>query len=489
VSALASYFLGHPLGGVLRGVADPAPAFCSYFTDRGVNAMRAALWAKDLAAPELLTDDHIPPQVGPHTLSAYQRTVLRTTGLYGWVENLGCGLGKTITTIAAAIAYRRRTGDNSRLWVVCPLNAIGAWMPYADESIHGFREFRIISMDSLHKVANAIRDEGGVIIYDEVHLLGVATARRTKAAHTARLAFGAGFCLTGTMHHGGIEKSLSMLDLALPGSAWFSNRWNCGSHFHCIVRKELGRRTVSSLVRPIGPNAKAFFDFVQRRATSMLATSEIVRREMQLPDQHIATIEIGDVNQPLEQIAAAWVHAHILAGNEMPDAMAVAHALAREGIEAKMGWLLDEMDDTPLVIFAGYNESIERAVQVLTEEQITYTVVDGSVTGADRIEAVRKFNAGEAQVFLGQIHAAGISTNLIEANVSICLDHNWSAADYSQALARTCRRGQTRTCYHFDLVTNVLQNRIVERLRQASDFDTQSAEYQALRMIAHDPMY
>jgi hypothetical protein len=77
--------------------------------------------------------------------------------------------------------------------------------------------------------------------------------------------------------------------------------------------------------------------------------------------------------------------------------------------------------------------------------------------------------------------AACTSMDLFAAKFSVALDHCWKAADYSQALARTCRRGQQHECHHIDLFTNIFQRRIVERLRESQDFDASLSEWQAIK--------
>jgi hypothetical protein len=45
-------------------------------------------------------------------------------------------------------------------------------------------------------------------------------------------------------------------------------------------------------------------------------------------------------------------------------------------------------------------------------------------------------------------------------------------------LKRTCRRGQTRECHHFDLICNPVQAKCLKRLRSGEDFHLSLAEYQ-----------
>jgi len=120
---------------------------------------------------------------------------------------------------------------------------------------------------------------------------------------------------------------------------------------------------------------------------------------------------------------------------------------------------------------------------MLSTAGLTYVRIDGSVTGQKRIEAVATFQAGEADVFLGQMDAACTSIELTRGWRSVAVDHSWKATNYDQALARTARRGQENECHHYDLVANPLQGRIVDRVRQGMQFDASVAEWQAGKAV------
>jgi len=485
VSALASMLSdGAVLGGIARRLTpeQSRTALVRYLHDEGVPQNRVLSWANCLHDPRVWNVNRrfIPLSVDGLVLSEYQTYTIANTTPAGAVLNLGCGLGKTLPTAALAIAIASENPEKSkRCWIVCPVNAFGAWRRFVPALKQVFLDVQIISMDSLHKAVGCA-NLGGVIIFDEVHLLGEPRARRTKSAHIVRNTFDCGFCLTGTMNHGGIHKSLSILDLAIPGASWFGNLWRCGEYFRCLIKKKLGARTVTGLARPVGPARELFFEFMGRHTITMTKASEIVRREIQFPDQHLHTIELGDCSIPLDTLAADFVRAYIQEHGKIPEASAVAHVLARAGVDEKLDYLLTEMDPPggeSVAIFAGYTESLDAAQAMLIENGYTFVRVDGSVTGKDRIEAQRKFQAGEAQVFLGQEHAAGISMDLFRSCISVTLDFNWSGADYAQMLARTCRRGQTDVCHHLDLVTNKFQLTVLKKLREAENFDAQCVEY------------
>jgi hypothetical protein len=160
----------------------------------------------------------------------------------------------------------------------------------------------------------------------------------------------------------------------------------------------------------------------------------------------------------------------------------VLSQLRREGLEKKLTWLrnfVQSHPDEPLVIAAWSKETLG----ILREQEWlgNHVYVDGGVVGAKRQEAVRAFQSGEAQWYVGQIDASCVSVNLFNARYSITLELTNRATNYEQFLGRTARRGQTRRCTHYDLVSNPAQQRILTALKDGVNFDASFAAYIEMR--------
>lgn len=449
--------------------------------DYNIPAARAKLWLDGLRWMPLAL---VRTRVQDKQLSSYQLETIKQISMAGGVLNLGCGLGKTLTAVAAVASAVVAGAAASRCWIVCPLNAFAAWRPYVDTLKECFADVQIISMDSLHKIEGCA-NIGGCLIFDECHLLGEPTARRTKAAHKVRPMFDFALCLTGTLLHGGVHKALSILDLAVPGGAVFATKWRAGEYFKVLVKKRIGNRTFTELARPTGESKEKFMRYLSRLTIAMTKDSEAVKNDITIPEQVLHTVEIGDCTTNLTDLAVDYIQTRMAdpaQEGKVPHAMEVAQALCRQGAAEKVDWILNELDDEPVVIFAQYTETLDHVEERIKESGRPYIRIDGSVTGRNREAALGRFQSGEAQIVIGQITAAGISADLQRAFVSVAVDHTWRAADYAQALARTCRRGQANICHHFDLITNRLQKSVVARLRAATDFDSSTSEWQALKL-------
>jgi superfamily II DNA or RNA helicase len=279
-----------------------------------------------------------------------------------------------------------------------------------------------------------------------------------------------------------------MLDLAIPGAAGFASKWSAGEYFKCLVRKKIGTRSVTEIVRPGGVQRERLFQYLARYVVMLSSSSDSVRASLTVPDQHIHTIQLAEPWRSLHEEASHVALTEYDATGVLPNAQATAHALCRAGADAKIAWIFEHLDNEACVIYAHYHETLDAVQAELEAAGITYVRVDGSTTAKERIEARDRFADGTAQVFLGQVVASGIGVDGLQerAIYSISLDHSWRPDVYSQSLARTCRRGQTQETHHFDLVANRLQLHVLNRIRAGEQFNAECQEWQELRTITQD---
>ncbi len=505
-AAAASWVRGQQLRGELTGVGDDQ---VDHMLDVCLQSLsvpqkRFERWVRAVNG-ERLGHSHTvyPIQHEDGTIrraDAYQWTGIEKLTVAGGVMAFDIGLGKTITAITAALEYRYRIVHinlppsviaQPRLWIICPLIAMGAWKPYLPYLRLYFSDVQLISVDSAHKCVAAPSAPGGILIVDEVHAVGDSDARRTKALHAIRPLFDVCIALTGTLLHAGIEKVLSMQDVAVPGAALFANRWSAGEYFSCLVKQKLGGRTVTNLVKPVGANKQRFLDYISRIGVINSRDAADVKACIDIPPQTLTTIQVCEPFQPLHQDVVAAVEAIVAAGGELPHASAIRHQLARAHPDEKIAawWKLVEVDSEPWVAFAHYRDTLDLLEQFLIAigQGSNYVRVDGDTPPAARQLAQQRFQAGEIRFFIGQMTAAGQSIDLFRAHKSVAFDSAWKAIDYAQALGRTQRRGQLQACEHIDFVANRLQLAIVECLREARDFNAEAAAYQQVNVGVPTP--
>jgi hypothetical protein len=501
-AALSALAFGDKLGGAARGMlhSEAERELVNALLDRGLLPSHINTWVQGLLGYGIASPVQFAAGVA---LSPYQLDTVKRLTVAGGVGALGVGLGKTATALSAVYAYvnsNETQGKGDRLWIVCPCNAIPTWAAHRTEMEGYFNEVEIISMDSLHKMKGTAPLPVSAIIFDEVHMLGNVTARRTGAAQAVRQAFGTGLCLTGTLLHAGVEKALSILDLAIPGAARFSNKWNAGRAFNCLVQKNLGSRKVHSLARPTGANEAKFKAWLSEYTVFLTKHSKTVKAAVDIPGQEIVDVDLCQHvpdNDKWDTLARV-VQELTAKNNTMPEVMETMHVASRTDAFHKLIWLRDNViTPTPQeqwVIFATYTESLDAIEAVLKGAGRSYVRIDGGITDKRRAAAISLFQSGDASVMLAQTDAASVSMNLQNAHLSCMFDVTWKAAAYDQALGRTCRRGQTQTCRHYNLIGNPFQRWMFARLAENRSFDASVAEWQEARAMlqsiqpaAHSP--
>lgn len=153
------------------------------------------------------------------------------------------------------------------------------------------------------------------------------------------------------------------------------------------------------------------------------------------------------------------------------------HSRKNPGIGPKSQFVLDWLADNekePLVAGAAGSGSVIVIAAELEARKIPYRIIRGGVSSKHREKFVDEFNNGDVRVMLVQQVAGSESIDLIRASTSMLVDHDWSASTYTQYLARTCRMGQKRECFHYDLSFTGVQNTSIERLLRGQDFDAKT---------------
>lgn len=446
---------------------------------------------RHLMGDQPVTAGPVDVQLGPYTLDPYQTNAVVRMRNGGVILDYKVGLGKTVTALACARAYLSRWVGVSMLTglvlVVCPLNAVPVWKDarvWAEQELGA--KIEIVSADSLHTLNGLYVPDHAVLIIDEAHYFGSATAERTKQAHALRWRFSCAILLTGSMLTAGPEKILSLLDLCCPGAAGFANKWDLGREFSSVVDKPIPgtKRIAKEVVRPTGADLDRWNTWLERWVVSKTKRSPDVIESIQVPDQTVHTVQLDrPAWKPIVEDACAVARQILADTGTLPSMMEVTHRLARAGLDAKLEWLAEQMagNSEQVVLFASYHETLDAVQAQLETEGVTFARVDGSVKAKDRARFIADFTAGKHRVFLAQTDAASVSMNLQCANVSVMLDATTKASAKEQAMGRTCRRGSTHQCHHFDLVANSFQAAVFKRLELALDFNASSAEWQDMR--------
>lgn len=265
-----------------------------YLQEDNVPPDRVVSWARCLIQdPNSMADMDAVPAINEtkgFSLHPYQReNAAWAANRLGSILAHGCGVGKTATAIAAAIAaVRIKKCSDSRCFIVAPVNAEAVWLAVRPELKRYFKDVQVVSIDSTHNLTTLDTAPGGALIIDEAHKAkggrkadGTDT-RRTASLLRLRRCFEWATTLSGSVFESGPEGLMNLHNIACPGLARFTDKMMFGKAFLCIAKKQIGRRQVRSLVLPSLEGRKLMVPYCYRSTRSLSFTSPSVASVVQL---------------------------------------------------------------------------------------------------------------------------------------------------------------------------------------------------------------
>jgi SNF2 family DNA or RNA helicase len=98
-----------------------------------------------------------------------------------------------------------------------------------------------------------------------------------------------------------------------------------------------------------------------------------------------------------------------------------------------------------ILLFSQFTSVLKNIRARFDKKNIKYMYLDGNTKSEDRMELVKEFNEGDANVFLISLKAGGTGLNLTGADIVIHFDPWWNPAVEEQATDRAHRIGQEKT--------------------------------------------
>jgi superfamily II DNA or RNA helicase len=417
------------------------------------------------------------------TLRPYQRLglawlhVLHAAGAGGILAD-EMGLGKTVQVLAF-LDDLHAAGPLAAL-VVAPRSVVGNWQREAERFAPGLRAMVHLGSDRAERVDRLTavplvitsyqtlqRDlelfgqvPWTTIIFDESQLLKNPDTQLRSAA--AALDAGSRFCVTGTPIENHLTELWSQLDLAMRGV--LGRRRSFEAVFRRPVEKHGATVPLEELRKRIRP-------FLLRR------TKETVEVDLPPKTEILEPVELDVAQRDLyeslrlsldERVQAALTQAGV-AGSSMvildallklrqcccdprlvklPEARRVKTSAKLERLMAMLEELADSERST--LVFSQFTAMLALIEQACARAGISCLKLTGATRNRD--EVVRRFQAGEASVFLVSLKAGGVGLNLTRADTVIHYDPWWNPAAEAQATDRAHRIGQDRPLMVYKLV-------------------------------------
>ncbi|MEV6912672.1 DEAD/DEAH box helicase [Amycolatopsis sp. NPDC051071] len=474
------------LGAALSGTAEIDGERVDVLTDGWLTALRERL----LAPPE----PQAPPPGLAATLRDYQLrglqwlTAMTSIGLGGCLAD-DMGLGKTITLISLHL----HRGEGPTL-VVCPASLLGNWereitrfapgVPVrrfhgTERSLDGLDDgFVLTTYGTLRVDPEPLGNVAwGLLVADEAqhiknHRSGTAKALRTLTS-SARVA------LTGTPVENNLAELWAILDWTTPGllgsMADFRRVWakpvesgkdpETAERLSRLVRPFLLRRRKSDpgiapelpakteTDRPVTLTAEqaALYEATVREMMAEIAGSEGIARRGRIVKLLTGLKQI--CNHPAQYL------------KEPSEAVLDGRSGKLELLDELLGTILAE--DGAVLVFTQYVAMARLLERHLAQRGIGTQFLHGGTPVPKREDLVRRFQAGEAPVFLLSLKAAGTGLNLTRADHVVHFDRWWNPAVEDQATDRAYRIGQTRPVQvHRLIAEGTVEDRIAAMLRE-----------------------
>ena len=393
------------------------------------------------------------------------------------------GLGKTIQAIGTI------NGDESirRVLVVCPASLRLNWQREMEKwlvrplkiGIAKGKEWPqnvdvvVINYDIAAKHAASLHGETwDLVILDEAHYCKNPKAARTKAilgdyrADLPAIAARKKIVLTGTpILNRPIEAQpvLGYLDPSAFGNFFGFAKKYCAAYqgrhgwdfSGASNLDELQRRLRSTImVRRLKADVLTELPAKRRQVIELPANgaAKAVAAEQSAHQRHAATLrelrEAVELAKVLEDKSAyesavdALRTGQTAAFTEMAE---IRHAVAMAKVPHVVEHVADVSEDAPVVLFAHHRDVVSALVEGLTVAGRRVVSLVGGMSDEQKQASVDAFQAGQADVFVGNIKAAGVGITLTKSAHVVFAELDWVPANMSQAEDRTHRIGQAQS--------------------------------------------
>ena len=439
--------------------------------------------------------EYTPPESLHNVLRKYQRDGyrwLRTLDGYGMGGILAddMGLGKTVQVLSYLLAMKEG-GQQLPSLIVCPASLVLNWQEECQKftpqlqsvAMDGDAAHRAALVDGWAQADIVItsydllrRDEklyAGQSFYacilDEAQAIKNHTTQKYKAV--CRVNSRVRFALTGTPVENRLGELWSIFSFLMPG--YLPPYKTFCARFEKPIVQDEDANAVRRLNQFTGP-------FILRRMKSE------VLRELPPKTENVRRVELETEQRKL-YLAAVVDAREKLRAAKPEDKMTVFAVLMRlreiccdprlvadnwTGSSAKLEACLELVTEAVagghrILLFSQFTSMLELLAKRLDEAGVSHFTLQGSTPKPVRAEQVRRFNQGEADVFLISLRAGGTGLNLTAADIVIHYDPWWNLAAQNQATDRAYRIGQRNPVQVYRLIAqDTIEEKIVE-LQQA----------------------
>lgn len=433
------------------------------------------------------------------TLRGYQEDGFRWLGTlerlgFGGILADDMGLGKTLQVIAHVLA-QKEAGRGGCTLVVCPASLVYNWMSEISRFAPGLATVAVLGTKAARRVLIGGHEGADVLVtsydllrrdveeYAPLHLsrvvLDEAQYIKNPKAQVTRavkcLDADVRLALTGTPIENRLAELWSIFDFLMPG--YLGTRDQFAKRYEGPV--EAGEHDGRRLLRcAIGPfvlrrlKSEVLADLPEKTESVVYSQMSPRQRKLYLATQDRLALQVQHMDK---------------GGPRGPERLKVLAELTRlrqiccdprlcldgyEGGSAKLETCLELVSQARdaghrVLVFSQFASMLDLIGQRLSAAHVTWFQLTGRTSKEARERLVRRFQAGEADVFLVSLKAGGVGLNLTAADVVIHYDPWWNVAAQDQATDRAYRIGQRRDVSVMRLVVEGTVEEKIVRMQEA----------------------
>jgi superfamily II DNA or RNA helicase len=409
-------------------------------------------------------------------LRPYQKKGLDWLGFlrrygFGGILADDMGLGKTLQT-CSVILHAIESGQDGASLVVCPASVQSVWQQEIRKWCVGLEPVLLVpgdrgpylraprpntvgiaSYQAVMRYSEAFqRPVWNYLVLDEAHRVKNHTTATAKACKgiLARHKL----AVTGTPIQNRLQELWALFDSIMPD--YLGNAGSFTRRFATPIEKEKNEAVADRLRRRIDP-------FKLRRLKAQVA-ADLPPLTRQLRSVPLLTDQRRIYSQILNELGVPEVLRNL---HDRGDALKGLAKLLRlrqvcahprilersiplRGSSAKFEALCDILEesleeDHKVLVFTQWTQMAALIMEMLSENKIAHSYIDGSVSIGERAELVQAFQRPDGpSVMVISLLAGGEGITLTEADTVIMYDRWWNPAVEEQAFARAHRIGQRR---------------------------------------------
>ena len=421
------------------------------------------------------------------TLRGYQEDGFRWLGTlerlgFGGILADDMGLGKTLQVIAHVLA-QKETGRGGCTLVVCPASLVYNWMSEISRFASGLAAVAVLGTKAARRVLIGGHEGADILVtsydllrrdveeYAPLHLsrvvLDEAQYIKNPMAQVTRavkcLDADVRLALTGTPIENRLAELWSIFDFLMPG--YLGTRDQFAKRYEGPV--EAGEADGQRLLQcAVGPfvlrrlKSEVLAELPEKTESVVMAQMGPKQKKLYLSYQDRIALQVQHMVRAGDPSGLGREKLKVLAELTRLRQICCDPRLCIEGYQdgsAKLETCLELVSQAvdaghKALVFSQFASMLDLLALRLSEAHLSYFQLTGQTSKEVRERLVRRFQEGEADVFLVSLKAGGVGLNLTAADVVIHYDPWWNVAAQDQATDRAYRIGQRRDVTVFKLI-------------------------------------